>query len=175
MPETIRYVLYDTASITGTSGGTDGVFFHETEGAASAGQNTTNMENAGQLPDTHSFIIQNICINFDSDESEADVEESTKDNILTFRIDGKTYLKAPIYLFPIPRLDLGAHGATTVTMMFNGTPFDMAGPDGTYPVLPGATPFDVRITSYDTTAVRYVVMLMGWLTRPTSGEVRGGV
>jgi len=166
MPETIPYVLYDTRSITGTTGGTDGTFFQETEGAASAGKNTTNMENAGQLPDAHTFHIRNICIQFDSDETEGDVEESIKDNILTFRIDRKIYLQAPIFLFPCPRLDLGAHGATTVTMAFNGTPFDMSLPDGTATVIPGATPFDVRITSYDTTAVRYTVMLIGYLERP---------
>ena len=169
MPETIKYVLYDTAEF-GASAGVDHELFQVAEGADSTHvEHFTNSRGAGALPPEESFLVEEIQVFPDPDLSQADAQLVWKDSFLEVKVGDRTYLKAPLQLFAASQGFQGhytqgtAADANMTSMKGEGFKLDPA------IEIPGGTKFRVRV--YQGTALSGAnksvkVCLIGKLTRP---------
>jgi len=159
--EELDWMFYDMESST-TNASTKLVFFDQTESADSLDE--TNMQTAGQLPQSQRFLVKEIHVLYDPNAAADDVGDVEDGATLELKINNKRVLVGPLAMFKTSQTYYPP-GVTTEVHYPVGQPFKL----DRYIVINGGVPFSVEVVTGNTTpsaAVDIYVVLRGRLVRP---------
>jgi len=167
MPETLDFILYDTAPL-GTTANVEHNLFQNPQGStATHTEDYTNMIGAGTLPEKLKFTIKKISVSLETGAASVDIRTAYLKSFLELIIGGRSYIKAPLIKFADAEGLRGhfaqATAATENMMSMIGEGFKLELPQ----TIEGGTPFRVRLFQVTAmgTARQMKVMLTGILER----------